>query len=92
MEDEQKCPHCGTTETPTAKLRAAERYLFCERCKKTITDDGVIDIIIDEFELEGNVNINIYNDKDKKYVIISVEDWEKILKLFKDGGAELHLS
>ncbi len=90
--EQQKCPHCGTTDTPTAKLRDGERYLFCERCKKTITQNGSLDIIIEDFKLEEDVNINIYNDQNKKYVIISVEDWEKILKLFKEGGAELHIS
>jgi hypothetical protein len=90
--EQQTCPHCGTTDTPTAKLRDGERYLFCERCKKTITNDEFLDIIVDDFEFEADVNINIYNDQNEKYVIISVKDWEKILKLFKEGGAELHIS
>lgn len=84
--EQEKCPHCGTTDRPTAKLRDGERYFFCERCKKTITYDDL------DKAVEEDVRINYYYDGSKEYVMIKIPDWEILLKMLEEGGAELHRS
>ena len=83
--EQETCPHCGTTNTPTAKLRDGERYFFCERCKKTITYDD-LDKAAEEREVD--IRINFYHDEKKEHVIIKIEDWEKLIKILKAGGMD----
>ena len=89
MENEQRCPHCGTTETPTDKLRDGECYIFCERCKKTITHDELLEMGVEEQRID--VNMTYYYDSEKNHVIVEMEDWKKILKILKATGAEVIL-
>lgn len=37
------------------------------------------------------IEINIYNDSNKKYVIMTIEDWTKILQVFKESDCETSL-
>ncbi len=41
--------------------------------------------------LKEGIEINIYNDSHKKYVIMTVEDWAKILQVFKESDCETSL-
>lgn len=89
--EQQKCPHCDSTKMPIESLNDdGENYISCGDCKKTITYEELFSTGAEERELD--VRINYYYDEKKEYAFIKMADWEKLLKLLQEGGAELHRS
>jgi len=89
--EQQKCPHCGTTRIPVETVASGGApYIFCPICKETITHGELLDMGVEEQRID--VRINYYYDEKKEYAIIKMADWEKVLKILKEGGAELHRS
>ena len=83
--NDYKCKHCETTRPPTETKEDGRTYLFCSVCKNELAEETPTE------NLKEGIEIDIFHDTDKKYVIMTVEDWAKIVKVFEDADCETSL-
>ena len=92
MNEDYKCKFCGTGRPPTEMKHydTEEKYLFCSVCKNELALEETLDRTVDELEISIDIlDDSVYYDEDKEYVIMLIEDWQKILRVLKQIGSNL---